>query len=476
MWTWHAGLTAFLAGYAAQLAAVFFMEHRRPAQMTAWLLLSFVFPFIGFAAYLLLGKKYLRSRKLDRYKQETSRFACEMSKPAASAADVGNKELEQQDKLFKMLTRMTPFPITSRNKTKVLTDGRDTFESILEELEAAQRHIHLDYYTIRDDGIGTRFLEVLVRKAKLGVEVRVLYDGIGSLHLGEPYLRRLKEAGASYSCFLPPRVALCDRKLNYRNHRKIVVVDGIVGFVGGINIGDEYLGKEPKLGFWRDTHLRLEGDSVYFLQELFLKDWAFAAGEKLDEHAYMPVNDCGGEERVQMVPSKPGHNDQKIKEVMFAAITAAKYRIYMTTPYFIPDPGLLMALRTAALGGVDIKLIIPGIADSRLVLLASLSYIHDLLDAGVQVYRYEKGFIHAKVMIVDRMLATVGTANVDMRSLNSNFEINAVLFDEGTIGRLERDFMNDLENSAALDPERFIRRPWKQKAAESILNMLSPLL
>ncbi|CAM3983978.1 cardiolipin synthase [Paenibacillus alkaliterrae] len=476
MCTWLIWLAAGLLIYITQLAGILLLEHRRPAQMTAWLFISFLFPIIGFMAYIMLGRKFTRSRRLDSYKLETMEFACQMSETVDAVQDVGNKQLEQQERLFAMLTGLAPFPITSRNKTTVLTNGQSTFDSILEQLEKARHHIHMDYYTIRDDHIGRRFLKVLVRKAKEGAQVRVLYDGIGSLHISDSYICELRAAGVETCCFLSPRIAFYDRKLNYRNHRKIVVVDGIVGFVGGINIGDEYLGKEPRLGFWRDTHMRLEGDSVYFLQELFLKDWAFAAKEKLDEHMYMPKHRCEGAERVQMVSSKPGHNDQTIKEIMFAAMTAAKSRIYLTTPYFIPDPSLLMVLRTAALSGVDVKLIIPGIADSKLVLLASLSYIQDMLDAGVRVYRYEKGFVHAKVMIVDQMLATVGTANVDMRSLYSNFEINAVLFDEGTIKRLENDFIEDLHHCRELDLQQFKDRPWRQKAAESILHMLSPLL
>lgn len=476
MAAWLVWLTAALFVYVAQLAAIFFMEHRRPAQLTAWLFIAFVCPVIGFVAYIMLGKDFTRRRRIEHYKQEKIQYASDMSETVNGAHEIGNEQLQQQEKLYAMLTGLVDFPITSRNETTILTNGKATFKAILEQLEKARHHIHLDYYTIRDDGIGRRFLEVLVRKAREGVEVRLVYDGIGSLHLSEQYIQELRAAGVQTSCFLPPRIAFYDRRLNYRNHRKIVVVDGKVGFVGGINIGDEYIGKEPKLGFWRDTHLQLEGDSVYFLQELFMNDWAFAAKEKLESSPYMPVHQCGGKERVLIVSSKPGHNERKIMEVMFAAITAAKTRIYITTPYFIPDPSLTMGLRTAALSGVDVKLIIPGVADSRLVLLATFSYIQDLLEAGVKVYRYAKGFVHAKVMIVDQMLGMVGTANVDMRSLHSNFELNAVLFDPRTIKRLEADFMNDLQNSREIELQHFMRRSWRQKAVESILHILSPML
>lgn len=473
---WCIWLIAALVIYIVQIAAVFFMEHRRPAQLTAWLLLAFVCPVIGFIVYLLLGKEFTKRRRIERFKQEAVRYASQISEKVSGAADMGNEQLKSQEKLYAMLAGLVPLPVTRNNEALVLTNGNDTFEAILEQLEKANHHIHMDYYTIRNDDIGRRFLQVLTRKAREGVEVRVVYDGIGSLHLSEAYIDELRQAGVRTSCFLPPRVALWGRKLNYRNHRKIVVVDGKVGFIGGINIGDEYVGKDPKLGFWRDTHLRLKGDSVYYLQELFMNDWAFAAKEELDGSAYMPRHLSEGKERVLIVSSKPGQHDHKIIEVMFAAITAASTRIYITTPYFIPDPSLIMGLRTAALSGVDVRLIIPGKADSILVLLATLSYIQDMLEAGVKVYRYEKGFVHAKVMIVDQMLAMVGTANVDMRSLYSNFELSAVLFDEGTINRLEADFIEDLRHSRELERKAFMNRPKRQKAAEALLHMLSPLL
>ncbi|WP_424766479.1 cardiolipin synthase [Paenibacillus sp. sgz302251] len=473
---WLGWLNVALVVYIAQLAFIFVTEHRRPFEMRAWLFIAFVCPYIGIAAYLVLGQEFVRRRHFSRFKEATFELAIERSSAVAKAAELGLKQQDQLEKLFAMLAGLAPFPITRRNTTKVLTNGYGTYETIFQELERARHHIHLDYYTIRDDDIGKKFLRVLSRKARDGVEVRVVYDGIGSMKLSEAYIQELRVAGVQTSCFLPPRFAFFDKRLNYRNHRKIVVVDGKVGFVGGINIGDEYLGKDAKLGFWRDTHLRLEGDAVYFLQELFLQDWAYAAKEQLNGKKYMQAHGCEGEERVLVVSSKPGLHDQKIKEVMLAAIMMAKTRVYVTTPYFIPDAGILMGLRLAALTGIDVRLVIPKVADSRLVLRATMSYIQEMLEAGVKVYRYEKGFIHAKVLIVDEVLASVGTANVDMRSLYSNFELNAVMFDLDTIRRLESDFWDDLQHSHQMDFEAFQSRPLKQKLAESALRLLSPLL
>lgn len=463
--------------YIATLAVVMLKEHRRPAELTAWLFIAFLLPYIGFVGYLMLGKDFRIKKMAKRLKSFPAYEPLPAGETVLQANDTGNEQMAQQDKLFRLLNGLAPFMITSGNESKVLTNGEATFEAILKALDGARHHIHMDYYTIRHDGIGRRFQQTLIRKAREGVEIRIVYDGIGSMHLCEEYVRELEAAGVRICCFLPPRAAFYDRRLNYRNHRKIVIVDGYIGFLGGINIGDEYLGMDSKIGFWRDTHLQLKGSAVRDLQTLFINDWAFTAKEKLILGNYVPRHPyAAGEERVLIVSSEPGRYDQKILEATFAAIMAAKRRICLATPYFIPDPSLMMALRTAARSGVDVTLIIPGIADSKLVLLATLSYVQPLLDAGIKVFRYQKGFIHAKVLLIDEMLASVGTANMDMRSLFSNFELNAILFDPSVIQRLYDDFKEDLLQSKAVDPQQFTNRPWKQKAAESVLNMLSPLL
>lgn len=476
MVVWLSWLVVALMLYIAQHVAILLMERRRQSHMTAWLFISYVCPYIGFIAYLMIGRAVTRRRHNEKENHERIRYATGLSSKVTGPKDCGNNQLMEQEKLYAMLVGLAPFPITSRNKALVLTNGVATFEAILEQLERAQHHIHLEFYTIRDDGIGKRFLEVLTKKARKGIEVRVLYDGIGSLQLSEDYIRKLHEAGARTSCFSPPRLAIYDRTINFRNHRKIVVVDGKVGFVGGLNIGDEYLGNDRKLGFWRDTHLQLEGDSVYFLQELFINDWKISAKEELEAPVYMQPHRCEYNERVLIVPGRPGNNDQKIMEVLFSAITAAKTRVYVTTPYFIPDPSIAVSLRTAARSGVDVRLIIPDVGDSKIILLATLSYVQDMLDAGVRIYRYQKGFIHAKVLLIDEMLASVGTANMDMRSLYSNYELNALLFEESSIRILLEDFMNDLQHSYELQSKTFAKRPWTQKTGEALMHMLSPLL
>jgi cardiolipin synthase len=251
----------------------------------------------------------------------------------------------------------------------------------------------------------------------------------------------------------------------------------LIGFVGGINIGDEYLGKDSKLGYWRDTHLQVHGDSVYFLQRTFATDWAFASGAPMPEEEFFPEHDCheGEKEHMQMIASGPDAPWDAVQEVFFSAMANAKRRIYITTPYFIPDPSIATALKTAAFSGIDVRIILPLAADSKIIHWASLSYIKEFTQAGVRFYQYRKGFVHAKTLIIDHMLGTVGTANMDMRSFFSNFEIVAVLYERGSINRLERDFQQDMKDSIEIDPEAFANRSRFKRGREVIARLLSPL-
>ncbi|MDQ6421159.1 cardiolipin synthase [Paenibacillus sp. LHD-117] len=478
VWLWCI-VTALLA-YVAQIGVILLLEHRRQSHLAAWIFVAMVCPYLGFAAYWLLGRRIVRVRTRRLIDEQASESDRRREAQSRKGNESGIESLG--DRLTALVEARLPYPATNRNRTTVLTDGEDTFDSILKAIEQAEHHIHLDYYTIRNDGIGNRFLDELTKKAKAGVQVRVLYDGIGSLHLSESFIRQLRSSGAKTACFSPPGESLLKRRLNFRNHRKIVIVDGLVGFQGGINIGDEYLGLDKRLGYWRDTHLKLEGDSVHQLQSIFMDNWFRATKERIQEESegrpspYYPAHRCDNSEQVILVPGKPGIHDQMIVEALFVAMSEARQTIYATTPYFIPDPSIAASLRIAARSGIDVKLIIPGICDSKLVLLATFSYVQDMLDAGVQIYRYWKGFNHAKVLIVDGRLASVGTANLDMRSLYSNYELLAFLQGEKPVRRLTEDFMNDLAQSKRIDPEEFANRPRKQKAKESVLHLLSPLL
>ncbi|MGO4496208.1 cardiolipin synthase [Paenibacillus sp. 2RAB27] len=461
-----------------QAATILICEYKRPAKSIAWLSILFIFPIIGFFMYYFIAREYARRKKVHDHSSENLLIQELQHVPYNVSIDAKKGEdsfLPREQRLRDWLRHVPHAPIRGMNRVDVLTNADVTYEAMLEEIGKAQDHIHFEFYTIRDDTIGMRFQEALITKAKAGVAVRVIYDGVGSQALSKAYISSLKRAGIAVEPFLKPLIAFFDKRLNYRNHRKIVVVDGLVGFVGGINIGNEYVGGDPKLGFWRDTHLMLHGDSVYDLQRTFLTDWYFVSGESLGEKRYYPVHSVQEPSIVQVISSGPDARWDAIQEMYFAGLIAAKNRIWITTPYFIPDPSIIMALKSAAISGVDVCIILPFEADSAIVQYASKSYLQELLQVGVRFYLYRKGFIHAKVIIVDDIMATVGTANVDMRSFFSNFELNAVMFDEKVISRLERDFVMDLESSTEVIRSEFEMRSPGEKRKERIARLLSPL-
>ncbi|GIQ69213.1 cardiolipin synthase [Xylanibacillus composti] len=473
-------LTSILCIYLFQIVTIVLLEYRRPSKAVAWLIILFIFPLIGFVMYYFLAQEY-KKRKLVRKKEKQALNLDEKkervyTQEPESAASMRSEFLRKEPRLFRLLDSFPEAPITCRNETTVLTNAEKTYAAMLQAMEQAQHHIHVESYIVRDDIIGRTFRDVLERKSREGVEVRVIVDGVGSYHLPSDYLLSLRRAGANAEIFLPPSLAFFDKRMNYRNHRKIVVVDGRVGFVGGINIGDEHLGADAKLGFWRDTHLRIIGEAVHTLQDTFLTDWFFVSGETVSGDVYVPPYAGTGEEEVQIITSGPDKHWDAILEMYFAAICAAREKVYLTTPYFIPDASIGMALKVAAASGADVRIIIPGTPDSKLVHWASLSYLEELMEAGVRFYQYQKGFVHAKTMVVDDMLASVGTANLDLRSFFSNFELNAVLFHGESIRRLAEDFAQDLRDSKQVTLEAFRHRPRLARGREMVARLLSPLL
>lgn len=462
-----------------QIATILLLEYRNPSKAVAWLSVLFILPIIGFVMYYFLAKEYTHRKKVRRKGRrviEEIRRAYTLRAKKADAGDaIHRSDIYKEHRLFGLLSNIPSSPLTSCNRVDVYRDAEGTYEAMLRAMETARSFIHLEFYIFRHDRIGRRFQEMMIRKAREGVQVRLLVDGIGSYQLSGEYVNELVRNGIEVHSFLPPLIAFFDKRINYRNHRKIVVIDGVVGFLGGINIGDEYLGADPKMGYWRDTHIRLEGESVYYLQHTFAKDWGFASGEPLTDSIYFPEHACEGEDTVQIIASGPDDPLDAVLEVFFGAMAVARHRIYIATPYFIPDPSIGMALKTAAVSGVDVRIIMPGVPDAQIVHWASHSYVQELLQAGVRFYHYRKGFIHAKTLIIDRIMATVGTANMDMRSFFSNFEILAVLYDRDTIQRLEADFMADLHDSEEIVLAEFEKRSKVQRAKEKIARLLSPL-
>jgi cardiolipin synthase len=473
------GLAAILLLFIFQLAVMLILEYRRPSKFVAWTVILFILPIVGFFLYYFAAREYRNRRVVREWRRTRIAQPRTGGGPAGPAhrLETGAAPDGGYERLFRLAERASSTKPVPGNTVTVYSETEEMFEAILQAMEQAEDHIHAEYYTIREDRIGTRFQQLCIRKAREGTAVRILYDGVGSYRLTDSYLAPLREAGVEVKCFLPPLIALLDRRINYRNHRKSVIIDGRIGFLGGANIGDEYLGGNPKLGYWRDTQVKLEGGAVHDLQRVFLDDWELVTGRRPDSPMLFPdpaPNERG--ERVQVLAGGPDRPYDPIHEVFFTAISLARRRIWIETPYFVPDASLYAALRIAAAAGIDVRVILPSVADSKLVYYASLSYLEELMDAGVRFYRYLKGFIHAKVLIVDEAIASTGSANMDMRSFFSNFECNVLLYDKGAIGQLAAHFQADLRESAEIRPERFRTRPRAQKIREGAARLLSPLL
>jgi cardiolipin synthase len=459
------------------MATILLLEHRRPGKALAWLCVLLVFPIVGFIMYYLMAKQYRQRTRFTEQEQERQMGYRQAHSPIGTAWDIEKyREIGDQPRLLAFLGHFPESPIVSGNRTRVLTNANVAYKAMLDSIEQATDHIHMEFYTIQSDETGYLFQQALIRKAKQGLNVRLLVDGIGSIGLKREFIQDLQRAGVETACFLRPLFALIDKRINYRNHRKIVVIDGKIGFFGGINIGNEYLGMNEKLGFWRDTHFQIEGGAVGQLQHCFMNDWSLVTEKIRSEQRYFPVRSSSGDEKIQLIVGGPGERRKSILELYFSAIMAARKRIYITTPYFVPEDSIQMALKVAAHSGVDIRIIYPAVPDSKLVHWASKSYLEDLMQAGVRFFEYNQGFIHTKCMLMDNTIAISGSANLDMRSFYSNFEINAVWYDRSVIDRLEQDFMGDLANSMEIDPIEFAQRSTLERGKQMLGRLLSPLV
>ncbi len=348
---------------------------------------------------------------------------------------------------------------------------------MLTALKKAKHHIHLEYYIVRHDDIGQQIKDVLIEKAQQGVKVRFLYDAVGSWQLSKRYIHEMRQAGIEIVAFGPVRVPVLNSKFNFRNHRKIIVIDGNIGFVGGLNIGDEYLGKNPSIGFWRDTHLMVKGEAVRTLQLIFLQDWYYMTNSSFLTADYLtPIAEDNSHGGVQLIAGGPDNEWSVIKSIFFSMMTSATKSIWIASPYFIPDEDILSAIKIASLSGIDVRILVPNKPDKRIVFHASRSYFPDLMDAGVRIYEYEKGFMHSKLLIVDSEIASIGTCNMDMRSFHLNFEVSAFLYKTKSTKKLASIYLKDLKDAVELDIETFNKRHVGYRILESTSRLLSPLL
>lgn len=461
-------------------------DTRSTTKTVAYMLLVVFIPVAGIFIYFSFGinyrkrkiynKKLIRDHTLERKIQSAIIHYSLHNLESRNPAIVHNRELAR------LLLKDSSSPLTANNDVQVLVNGEHKFPEVLKALERARYHIHIEYYIFEDDETGRAIEELLIRKAKTGVEVRFIYDDFGSRSIRKKMVRRLRAAGVKVFPFHKIIFIALANRLNYRNHRKIIVVDGKVGFVGGINVSSRYVNhaNAPHQLFWRDTHLRIEGPGVLYLQYLFLADWNFCANEHIEpDNILFPkahVLSAKGDKMVQIAASGPDSDRPTILFSLLQAIYLAEEEILITTPYFIPGESILEALIIAALSGVKVKLLVPGISDSAFVNTAARSYYSELLKAGVEIYRYQKGFIHAKTMVTDAKMAIVGTANMDYRSFDLNFEVNAIVYDEEVAGRLRQIFYEDLQAAERIDPIAWEARPWYNEITEKTARLVAPML
>lgn len=460
------------------IAFVIFLENRHPAQTLTWLVVLGSFPLVGFIFYVLFGRNY-KKEKMFRRKYILDKQA--FLKVEGEIDPTSREKIEQlgdhQRKLFYLAQNLGNSPISFATHTQVLTNGEETFQHILDALQKATHHIHLEYYIVRHDGIGEEIKDILIQKAKEGIKVRFLYDAVGSWQLSKKYITELRQSGVEMIPFGPVKLPFLNSKINFRNHRKIIVIDGSIGFVGGLNIGDEYLGRDESFGFWRDTHLLMKGEAVRSLQLIFLQDWFYMTNKGITSAEYLSPdleeNNHGG---VQLIAGGPDNEWSVIKNIFFSMITSAEKSVWIASPYFIPDEDIFSALKIAALSGIDVRLLVPQRPDKKIVFYASRSYFPELLEAGVKIYEYEKGFMHSKIVIVDEELASIGTSNMDMRSFHLNFEVNAFLYRTRSTQKLVTEYLNDLLSSKKIELQAFKTRHIGFRIIESTSRLLSPFL
>jgi cardiolipin synthase len=459
---------------AGVLAAVHAVMHGRTSQgAIAWGISLVIFPWLALPLYAVFGRiKFKGYLSLRHGRDENVQRIIEQCQWEAAEKEFIVKE---DAGLNSALTRLTPYPLTRFNQSRLLVDGDRTFEAIFDGIARAKVYILVQFYLVRDDKLGRMFKARLMEKARLHVPVYFLYDEIGSYQLSGKYLEELRNAGVMVSAFHTTRGKANHFQLNFRNHRKIVLIDGQVAFVGGHNVGDEYLSRDPETGPWRDTHVQVEGPVVKAIQFTFLQDWYWST-TRVPDLDWTPRAAGQRDERQLLIASGPADPVDTCALMFTHLIHSARERIWIASPYFVPDSQLLGALKLAVLRNVDVRILLPAKADNWTVHLASFSFFDQILPVGVKLYRYMQGFMHQKVLLVDTTLAGVGTANLDNRSLRLNFELTLLNYDAVFIEQVEAMLRNDLANSRQVRLEEYTQRSFWFRLAVRFSRLLSPVL
>lgn len=461
---------------------IVFYERRDPKSVWAWLLLLYFIPVVGFIFYLFLGQD-MHKRKMFRTKEleDNLNEAIRQQEYQLKSKDTDNlaPEINQYKDLIYYNLETSKAILTDDNDVDIFTEGHDKFQALMEDLRAAEHFIHIQYYIIKNDVLFNQIKDILVEKAAQGVEVRVLFDAMGCRSVSHRYWKELNAKGIMTAEFFPALFRRLQLRINYRNHRKIVVIDNKVAYVGGYNIAKEYIGLDKKFGHWRDTHLRIRGTAVLSLQVRFILDWNYAVKENLLQNTKLLQNITPGTRdfcEMQIISSGPDKTTEQIRDNYLRLITKAENCIYIQTPYFIPDEALLNALLIAVKSGIEVNLMIPCMPDHPFVYWATYSYMGDLVKEGANCYVYNDGFLHSKGMIVDSNVFCYGTANMDIRSFALNFEVNAVVYDRKKAMEMEQIFQKDLESCTKITRDVYEARPLIIRVKEQVCRLLSPLL
>ena len=466
----------FIALYVYTLTStisVLLLENRNPVKSLSWVLVLLFLPGLGLFLYLIFGQNFRKQKTISK---KSLRFAANRPHVSFDIDRLNTNFMDNnQLNLIRLLYTNSDAKAYPNNKIDILSDGKTTFDAMFNAIQNAKNHIHIEFFIFGNDKISNQLRELLIEKASAGVRVRMIYDYWGSFFLSRWYLQSLREAGVYLRPFLPLRLRLGRSKINYRNHRKILIVDGEVGFTGGLNVADRYIFGNA-LGMWRDTFVRFEGSVVHGLQQLFLMDWYFVERKLITDPKYYPIPQKFDSNLAQIVISGPDTQWESIMQGITSAIMSATRYLYIHTPYFIPNDVVENCIQMSAMSGVDVRIMIPARSDSRLSDACTFSYMGRLLEAGVKVYRYTEGFLHSKAIVIDDFISIVGSANLDERSFNQNFEANAFIYEEKTANRLKELFFRDMQNCEELTLEAWTNRRRRQKLKESFARLFSPLM
>lgn len=462
------------------VAFAILLKNINPTKTVSYIIVLVFFPFFGLIVYYFFGQEYRKNKIFNRKHILNQKIIEEVNQQLEpkkiEMKTLENDLLDERIKLVKLLHCDKNSPLTTHNDVQIIKNGENKFKLLLEDLKNAKDHIHLEYYILRDDKIGMKIIDMLCDKAISGIQVKLSIDDVGS-SVSRKSKKRLTKSGVEWHPFMPVLFPSFTGKMNYRNHRKIAIIDGEIGYIGGINISDTYVNYDDSEDYWRDTHLRIIGEAVKSLQIHFLMNWEFVSGQKIIlKKTYFPPDNCKKRIAMQIAASGPDTDWASIMEVIFTAIVTAEKYVYITTPYFVPNDQIITAMQVASKSGIDVRLLIPMESDSWTAKHATNSYLECLLQANVKIYRYCKGFIHAKTMVVDDIFSTVGTTNMDHRSFSINFEINAMIYDEEKSKELKSHFFEDLKDSEEVEYQRWIDRSKFQKLKESYSRLWAPLL